>query len=184
MSIILKGHVLNQRQLDAIVPVMNQLMQGKVSQRKFESACVSALEEAGCAIGYDTTMPGAEQTIEARAVAWLRDGRVGISSRAIHDHMLGLEAKRGFSYPSDPDDLNRCLLLLDLIPEWEHRMQEMAIYSKAWAGLAEQWAVIAGSFIAEVGMDWCNGNSAPKTYALMKVAIGTHREPGVLHVSL
>lgn len=184
MSIILKGHVLNQRQLDAIVPVMNQLMQGKVSQRKFESACISALEEAGCAIGYDTTMPVAEQTIEARAVAWLRDGQVGMSSRAIHDHMLGLEPNRGFSYPRDPDDLNRCLILLELIPEWAPRIPEMAIHGKAWSGLAVQWGLIAETFIAEVGLDWCNERSAPKTYALMKTAIGNHREPGVFHVSL
>ncbi len=47
MSINLKGHILNQRQLDAIVPVMNDLMHGKVSKKKFEQACVAALEAAG-----------------------------------------------------------------------------------------------------------------------------------------
>ena len=47
MSINLKGHILNQRQLDAIVPVMNDLMHGKVSKKKFEQACVDALEAAG-----------------------------------------------------------------------------------------------------------------------------------------
>ena len=38
MSVELKGHILNQRQLDAIVPVMNLLMQGKVKQKGFEDA--------------------------------------------------------------------------------------------------------------------------------------------------
>lgn len=172
MGLILQGYKLNQRQLDAIVPVINRLMQGKVSQKKFESACVSALEAAGCALGYDTTMPGANKTVEERAVAWLRDGDVGMSSRAIHDHMLGLKAKEGYSYPSDPDDLNRCLLLLDLIPEWAPRMGEMAQYGESWAGLAARWGEIAEAFLSEAGLNWCHNRPAPRTYDLMKQAQG------------
>lgn len=162
MSINMRGHILNQRQLDAIVPVMNQLMAGNVSQKKFEQACVDALEKAGCPLGYDTTMPGADKTVEERAVAWLRDGEVGLSSRAIHDHMLGLKAKDGYDYPSDPDDLNRCIKLLELIPEWKPRMGEMAQRGKAWAGLAARWEEITQCFLDEVGLDWCKGKRAPR----------------------
>ncbi|QNJ57429.1 hypothetical protein Dolphis_123 [Pseudomonas phage Dolphis] len=174
MSINLRGHVLNQRQLDAITPVMNDLMQGRVSQKKFEQACVDALEKAGCPLGYDTTMPGADKTVEERAVAWIRDGRVGSSSRAIHDHMLGLKPKWGYSEPSDPSDLNRCLLLLDLIPEWKPRMHEMAQRTPQWAGLVARWDEITQCFLDEVGLDWSKGHDlrATKTYALMKQAQG------------
>lgn len=168
----MQGHTLNQRQLDAIVPVMNDLMQGKVSQKKFEKACIAALEAAGCPLGYDTSMPGADASIEQRAAAWLCDGRVGTSSRAIHDHMLGLEAKRGYSHPHDPDDLNRCLLLLELIPEWKPRMPEMAQRSDAWSGLIERWEEIVATFLEEVGLNWSKGKRAPRTYALMKQALG------------
>lgn len=174
MSINLKGYILNQRQLDSIVPVMNDLMQGKVSQKKFEKACVEALEKAGCALGYDTSMPSAEATVEQRAVAWIRDGDVGMSSRAIHDHMLGLGPKRGYSCPSDPSDLNRCLLLLDLIPEWKPRMGEMAAHGVRWAGLAAKWDEIVECFLDEVGLNWSKGDRlrATKTYAMMKFAMG------------
>jgi len=172
MSINLRGHILNQRQLDAITPVMNDLMQGRVSQKKFEQACVDALEKAGCPLGYDTTMPDADKTVEERAVAWIRDGDVGMSSRAIHDHMLALEAREGYSYPHDPDDLNRCLLLLDLIPEWVPRMHEMAMCGEEWAGLAARWDEISKCFLDEVGLNWCKARRAPKTYALMKQALG------------
>ncbi|MGV8584546.1 hypothetical protein ACV34H_34315, partial [Pseudomonas aeruginosa] len=79
----LMGHVLNQLQLDAITPVMNDLIQGRVGQAVFEAACLKALENAGCPLGYDTTMPGAGSTIEQRATKLLRDGQVGASSRAI-----------------------------------------------------------------------------------------------------
>ena len=172
MSIVMQGHTLNQRQLDAIVPVMNDLMRGKVSQKKFEQVCVKALEEAGCPLGYDTSMPGADASIEQRAVAWIRDGEVGMSSRAIHDHMLGLEAREGYSHPHDLDDLNRCMLLLDLIPEWVPRMPEMAQRSSAWAGLVARWDEISQSFLDEVGLNWCKNRPGPMTYDLMKQALG------------
>lgn len=172
MSITLKGHVLNQRQLDAITPVMNDLIQGRVSQGGLEDACVQALEQAGCPLGYDVSMPGAGSTIEQRATKWLRDGQVGASSRAIHDHMLGLRPRDGFSCPHDPDDLNRCLLLLDLIPEWKPRMREMEQHSPQWSGLAANWESITEAFLREVGLDWQHGSEAPETYALMRRALG------------
>jgi len=178
MSVNLQGHILNQRQLDAIVPVMNALMQGRVSQKKFEGACVEALEKAGCPLGYDTTMPGAAVSIEDRANRWIVDGRVGMSSRAIWSHMMGAPGK-GMSYPHDPDDLNRCLLLLDLIPEWKTRMPEMAQHSPQWAGLVGCWDEIVRCFLGEVGLDWEKGHDlrASKTYALMRKAIGSATQP-------
>lgn len=173
MSVVLQGHKLNQRQLDAITPVLNDFMHGKIKgQKKLEQACVKALEAAGCALGYDTSMPGGDTTVEQRAAAWLRDGEVGMSSRAIHDHMLGVTACDGYSYPLDPDDLNRCIKLLVLIPEWKPRMGEMIRHGKEWAGLASRWEEICQRFIDEVGVDWCKGSSAPMTYMLMKQAMG------------
>ena len=182
MSIVLKGHTLNQRQLDAIVPLMNELMHGKVSKKNFESACIIALEVAGCGLGYDTAIPGAESTVAERAQAWILNGRVGMSAKAIYCHMTGNADKDRWNYPHDPDDLNRCLLLLDLIPEWKPRMIEMAQRGPAWKGLAENWQNIATIFVDEVGLDWCKASSAPKTYDLMKEAIGANEEPGVFRV--
>lgn len=50
MSIILRGHQLTQPQLDAIVPVLNDSMNGKISKKKFEQACVDACAAAGCPV--------------------------------------------------------------------------------------------------------------------------------------
>ena len=172
MSINLKGHVLNQRQLDAITPAMNELINRRLSEKKFEDACVKALEDAGCPLGYDVSMPGADSSVVDRAVKWIRDGRVGLSSRAIHDHMLGLESSRDYPHPRDPDDLNRCLLLLDLIPEWAGRMNEMGSHGGCWVGLAKRWGEISETFLNEAGLNWCKGSSAPKTYQLMQDAMG------------
>ncbi|MCY1399786.1 hypothetical protein D9M71_148520 [compost metagenome] len=178
MGIELKGHILNQRQLDAITPVMNSLLQGEVTQAGFEQACIDALLKAGCPLGYDTSLNRSE-TVGQRAAKWIVDGRVGMSSKAIWAHMTDTPLKDDrYSYPLDPDDLNRCLLLLDLIPEWKPRMHEMEEHGPNWAGLAAQWKTISDCFLEEVGLDWCKGKSAPNTYALMKKAIG--EEPGAI----
>lgn len=174
MSVSMKGYILNQRQLDAIVPTMNDLIQGRVSQKGFEKACIAALEAAGCALGYDTSMPGADKSIIERGEAWLLDGNVGMSSKAIYYHMTGRESEDGYYPPADPGDLNRCLMLLDLIPEWRSRMPEMAAHGKQWAALALNWNEITGCFLNEVGLDWCHGKHkrATETYALMKKVMG------------
>jgi hypothetical protein len=171
MSLELRGHILNQRQLDAMLPVLNDRMHGKVSEAGFEQACVDALEKAGCPLGYDTGIRQ-DQPLNQRVANWIVNGRVGSSSKAIWLHMTGTPTEGEYSHPYDPDDLNRCLLLLDLIPEWKPRMSEMAVHSIAWAALAERWEEITACFLEEVGLDWCNGNSAQKTYAMMKQVLG------------
>lgn len=174
MSIVLRGHTLNQRQLDAIVLPINEYMQGKIKgARKFEQACVDALETAGCPLGYDTGIDPS-QTMEQRAQNWIVNGRVGQSSKAIWSHMMGIAIKNdgfGVRYPLDPDDLNRCLLLLDLLPEWVPRIDEMAQYNKQWAALVADWDQIVDSFLDEVGLDWSKAKSAPRTYQLMQTAL-------------
>lgn len=50
MSIILRGHKLTQPQLDAILQVLNDHMNGKISKKKFEQACVDACAAAGCPV--------------------------------------------------------------------------------------------------------------------------------------
>lgn len=47
MKIILRGHLLTQEQLDAIVPVLNQRMHGRLSAAKFEAAAEKACADAG-----------------------------------------------------------------------------------------------------------------------------------------
>ena len=70
-------------------------------------------------------------------------------------------------YPYDPDDLNRCLLLLEAVPEWKSRMPEMAAHGAVWAALAARWDEIVQSFVDEVGLNWSKGGHARKTYDLM-----------------
>lgn len=51
MQIIHKGHALDQAQLDAIVPVFNEVMKGHhKGKKKLEDAIDKALLKAGCPV--------------------------------------------------------------------------------------------------------------------------------------
>ena len=56
--------------------------------------------------------------------------------------MMGVAAPSA-EYPSDGDDLGRCLRLLDLIPEWKDRLKLMAGLSEYWHALVEHWDELA-----------------------------------------
>lgn len=53
MGIIMRGKELTQEQLDAIVPVINAHMIGRISKKKFEPACIEAMDKAGCPLIQD-----------------------------------------------------------------------------------------------------------------------------------
>lgn len=112
---------------------------------------------------------------EAAAV-WLASGERGNSSETIFTHLTGVNANRGSrnSHPYDPADVRRCRLLLEQCPEIAERFPEMATVSKAWASLVRDWDAICLTMDAEVP-NWRDRNgrgSAPKTYDLIKSAIG------------
>lgn len=104
-----------------------------------------------------------------RANLWMVRGLIGSSSKRIWAHMTGTIIEGNTAdYPYDPDDLNRCLLLLEVVPEWKPRMSEMAAHGPVWAALSARWEEISQCFIDEVGINWSKADTARKTYDLMK----------------
>lgn len=67
--------------------------------------------------------------VEQRALFWALSGDTGISSEAIAKHMTGSSPVRMMP-PSDMSDRGRCIRLLELIPEWIPRLQEMVKYDR------------------------------------------------------
>lgn len=63
--------------------------------------------------------------IVQRALEWLFSDDTGASSKTLCAHMLGIKGVRN-SIPSDAADRGRCIRLLQLIPEWKDRLDEMA----------------------------------------------------------
>lgn len=72
---------------------------------------------------------------------WLARGERGISSNTIVQHLTGIKTldRFGGSHPHDGDDLRRCMLLLDAVPELQPRIRQMATCSKEWAALVADW---------------------------------------------
>lgn len=109
--------------------------------------------------------------MKEKILNWMMTGRVGASSKAMAAHLCG--APCDGSYPHDPDDLNRCLLFLEAVPEARAELHRMATLNKTWAALVGQWDNIEAAFMAEVGRDWCKAQRAPNTYRLMREIIDT-----------
>lgn len=67
--------------------------------------------------------------VEGRAIYWALSDDTGMSSKAIARHMTGgRHGISGASPPSDSSDRGRCIRLLELIPEWIPRLNEMVKY--------------------------------------------------------
>ena len=108
-------------------------------------------------------------------VIWLAGGERGTSSNTIVEHLTGLPAlgrgwDRSGDHPSDPDDLRRCLLLLEAVPAFKSRFYEMQDSSKEWNALTVHIEELTRLLTEEVP-NWKDSRargSAPKTYARMK----------------
>jgi hypothetical protein len=97
---------------------------------------------------------------------WFACGRVGSSSKFMATYLtIGSGDK---SHPHDPDDLNRCLLLLVAVPELRGHMYKLRGVSKQWEQLVDNWDSLESCFINEAGLDWCKGRRASITYKAMK----------------
>lgn len=107
------------------------------------------------------------------AIRWLANGERGVSSNTIFTHLTGIDALYGWdpSHPHDPDDLYRCRLLLQQVPELRARLHEMATCSPVWARLVAHWDELCELMDAEAP-DWPKrGSRAPKTYRRMRELI-------------
>jgi len=111
--------------------------------------------------------------LSVAATNWLACGSRGISSNTIFTVLTGVDALGGSrpSYPRDPDDLDRCLRLLDAVPELRKLMPKMADQSPQWAALIANWEEIERSHLDEVGLGWTKGGRSERTYGLMRKAI-------------
>jgi hypothetical protein len=98
---------------------------------------------------------------------WFATGSVGASSKAMALAAVGVSIDNA-CHPLDPDDLNRCLLLLEAVPEIRNHMDKVAAISDTWAKLVDRWDEVERCFLDEVGLNWAKGDRAPRTYDLME----------------
>lgn len=101
-----------------------------------------------------------------KVIKWFANGRVGSSSKFMATYLTIGEGDK--SFPHDPDDLNRCLLLLEEVPELRLHMCKLKKVNKQWEQLVENWDALESCFINEAGLNWCKSRRASITYKAMK----------------
>lgn len=106
-----------------------------------------------------------EAQLRAAIIRWFGGGEVGLSSTAMALAIAGLPGPR--NHPWDPDDLNRCLKLLQCVPAGRTRLGSVAALSPTWTRLVARWDELEASYVAEVGPDMSKGGRAARTYELM-----------------
>jgi hypothetical protein len=104
---------------------------------------------------------------QKQVVKWLATGHVGTSSKCMAMWLAFGEQTTDRRCPADPDDLDRCLKLLDQAPGLRPLIPQMTKVSEQWARLVPRWDEVEASHLAEVGLGWTKASSAPKTYDLM-----------------
>ena len=118
--------------------------------------------------------------LSAEAIRWLATGERGASSDAMFFRLAGIKPRdmisEVFAHPHDPDDLRRCRLLLEQVPELAGRIAEMGGVSPTWAALIAQWDDICLTMDQE-SPQWRTGKgSAKKTSEMMKRCIAGVKE--------
>jgi len=108
---------------------------------------------------------------QQRTLGWLANGETGMSSKTMAFWLAFDQRTDEASYPHDPADLNRCLLLLGQVPEMRAQLPRMAELNEVWAALVARWDELEKSFTDEVGLGWTKAKCAQKTYDLMRSII-------------
>lgn len=115
---------------------------------------------------------GAPSAVSPELREWLLRGERGVSSEAIASHMTGIPfGGRSMSPPSDPSDLRRCRLLLERVPEFAPRVNEMATVGKGWAAIIAIWNDLCRTMDEESPYWRDMRGKAPKTYEMMSMAL-------------
>lgn len=84
-----------------------------------------------------------------KIIMWMLSGDTGISSEAIVSQMTGFKTYRcGSDYPRDRGDFGRCHRLLEAVPEFMPRIEEMAQRSPQWAVLVEHWHELTQHYLS------------------------------------
>lgn len=104
----------------------------------------------------------AENVVEGKAINWLDNGRVGLSSGTLcatlfpnlkkHHRLASMNDEDGnfeINWPHDSDDFSRCLRFLQAVPEARERLDEMKKISPEWKNLVNKWDEIETLFKAE-----------------------------------
>jgi len=124
---------------------------------------------------------GACPDLEDAAIAWLVCGAQGQSSAAmfhhltaVKHHLLGLDERNLSAHPRDPSDLGRCRLLLESVPSFSVRINELRSLSPFWSALVEHWDILCATMDDECPRWREHLGEAPKTFDILQRLAADH----------
>lgn len=105
--------------------------------------------------------PVPRPTAPGAVAAWIDNGDTGVSSEtiwyALHHEVT--HPKHG-GVPHDPTDFGRCYRLLQVMPAWKARLQEVVAFCPAWAPFVAVWDELTALYEEELPI-----GQAPRLYA-------------------
>jgi len=106
---------------------------------------------------------------------WINEGSHGASSAWMFRMFTGVNMMDRLAehvcfspYPLDPDDLSRCVEMLDCVPEFWKRLDELRGNNATWDALLGEWENLCLSLREELLEDT---GMAPRTYKRMREII-------------
>jgi len=90
---------------------------------------------------------------------WAINGAHGTSSKTMFNHFSTNLPVRGLkndrpSHPYDPDDFSRCYKLLQAVPQWKLRLEELKTISPVWVKLVDNWDKLTEMYEKNVLSQW------------------------------
>lgn len=92
---------------------------------------------------------------------WALHGEHGISSETMFNKLsAGLQVRAmkviRQSHPHDPDDFSRCYKLLQAVPQWKDKLQNLKSLSPQWEKLVDNWDKLTEMFEQNERENWKN----------------------------
>lgn len=105
---------------------------------------------------------------QQKALNWLANGETGTSSKTMAFWLAFSIKMDDGNHPLDPADFDRCLRLLEWVPELRPQISQMSLLGRHWSALIASWDAVEQCHLQEVGLGWSKARIAPLTYDLMQ----------------
>lgn len=137
-------------QMSMVLAIMNEMSRqipGLPGEPRYMNAAIKAANEI-CA---ELAKPIVKATPGMGLMAWLASDDTGASSLYMA-RCLGMEGcTPDYAYPLDPDDLGRCIRLIEAVPKLAGKIQLMSDKGAEWLVVANNWDEWSELYYADKG---------------------------------
>jgi hypothetical protein len=113
-------------------------------------------------------------SVQEKANWWIVNGEQGNSSKTMFAYFSGLTGYAIY-HPYDPDDFDRCHMLLEAVPEWRKDIKRLGVLSSEWKNLVENWDELTRMYLKNKETNWEQSKEIGM-YELMQKCIEIDKE--------